>query len=309
MPKVKLYAPGYYKKFSCIADKCTHSCCIGWEIDIDRDTMDKYASVPHGYGKQIRDSIDVTDTPHFRLTDGERCPHLDQQGLCRIISNLGEAYLCDICREHPRFYNDTSRGREVGLGMACEEACRIILESEDYARMIEIGETDGACELTDFDAVVHREAVYGILADNGIPYAEKLSRIQKEYGVRPDMLSDETWREFLSSLEYLDESHRELLARYSSDLFTPSEWEKPLMRALAYFIYRHGSSARDLVEFRTAVGLSLFCERLLASVIKAERAQEKEDVCRLARIISEEIEYSEENTEAIRFEFSFEMEG
>ena len=30
---------------------------------------------------------------------------------------------------------------------------------------------------------------------------------------------------------------------------------------------------------------------------------------RLARIVSEEIEYSEENTEAIRFEFSLEMEG
>ena len=145
---MKLYAPGYYKNFSCIADKCTHSCCIGWEIDIDSDTMAKYTSVTHGYGKQIRDSIDVTDTPHFRLTDGERCPHLDQQGLCRIISNLGEAYLCDICREHPRFYNDTSRGREVGLGMACEEACRIILESDEYARMIEIGEADGECGYT-----------------------------------------------------------------------------------------------------------------------------------------------------------------
>ena len=309
MPKVKLYAPGYYKKFSCIADKCTHSCCIGWEIDIDRDTMAKYASVTHGYGKQIRDSIDATDTPHFRLADGERCPHLDQQGLCRIISNLGEAYLCDICREHPRFYNDTSRGREVGLGMACEEACRILLESDEYARMIEIGETDGECECTDFDAVAHREVIYGILADNAIPYAEKLTQIQNEYGVRPDMLSDETWRELLLSLEYLDESHRELLGRYSSDLFTPPVWEKTLTRALAYFIYRHGSSARDSEEFRTAVGLSLFCERLLASVIKAECAQEKEDICRLARIISEEIEYSEENTEAIRFEFSLEMEG
>ena len=59
---------------------------------------------------------------------------------------------------------------------------------------------------------------------------------------------------------------------------------------------------------RYKFGLSLFCERLLASVIKAERAQEKEDVCRLARIISEEIEYSEENIEAIRLEFSFMME-
>ena len=25
--------PSYYKDFKCIADKCRHSCCIGWEID------------------------------------------------------------------------------------------------------------------------------------------------------------------------------------------------------------------------------------------------------------------------------------
>ena len=56
------------------------------------------------------------------------------------------------------------------------------------------------------------------------------------------------------------------------------------------------------------MGFSLFCERLLASAAKAERAQNISDFIRLARIISEEIEYSEENTEAIRLEFSFMME-
>ena len=32
--------PNYYDKFKCIADRCKHSCCIGWEIDIDDDTME-----------------------------------------------------------------------------------------------------------------------------------------------------------------------------------------------------------------------------------------------------------------------------
>ena len=39
---MKLYAPAYYKNFKCIADKCEHSCCVGWEIDIDKETLDKY---------------------------------------------------------------------------------------------------------------------------------------------------------------------------------------------------------------------------------------------------------------------------
>ena len=56
------------------------------------------------------------------------------------------------------------------------------------------------------------------------------------------------------------------------------------------------------------MGLSLFCERLLASIAKAEGIQNITAFIRLARIVSEEIEYSEDNTEAIRFEFSLEME-
>ena len=28
--------PDFYGKFKCTAEKCRHSCCIGWEIDIDK---------------------------------------------------------------------------------------------------------------------------------------------------------------------------------------------------------------------------------------------------------------------------------
>ena len=135
---MKLYAPKYYKQFKCIADKCRHSCCVGWEIDVDPDAMEKYASLSGGYSGKIRASIDVGETPHFRLAENEKCPHLDEHGLCRIISEYGEGFLCDICREHPRFYNDTIHGKEVGIGMSCEEAARIILSSGEYREMLVI---------------------------------------------------------------------------------------------------------------------------------------------------------------------------
>ena len=305
---MKLYAPEYYRQFACIADKCSHNCCIGWEIDIDPDTMRKYRSLTDGYGGRIIKTIDETDTPHFRLAAGERCPHLDERGLCRIISSLGDGYLCDICREHPRFYNDTCRGKEVGLGMACEEACRLILSSDSYASMVEIGEIADDIPPIDFDAPTHRARIYSILADGSVPYPERLARISSEYRVSPDVLSDDEWRGILSSLEYLDETHRQGFACYSSELSTPEAWEKTLERALSYFLYRHGSGARDEQEFRVALGFSLFCERLLASMARTDDVQGMTDFIRLSRILSEEIEYSEENTDAILFEFSFEME-
>ena len=42
---MKTVVPHYYKNFKCIADKCRHSCCVGWEIDIDDDTLEKYRNL------------------------------------------------------------------------------------------------------------------------------------------------------------------------------------------------------------------------------------------------------------------------
>ena len=292
---MKLFAPEYYKRFTCVADRCRHSCCIGWEIDVDSKALDKYASCNHAYAEKIRKSIEMGSEPYFRLGEGERCPHLRADGLCEIILHLGEDYLCHICREHPRFYNDTACGREMGLGMACEEACRIILSSDDYDRMCEIGAVDGEVCETEFDALPHRKRLYDILRDKHLPYAEKLRQMGREYHVAIDALSDNTWRQLLNKLEYLDASHKILFARFSVNSEMDSKHTPIFERALAYFIYRHCTEAWDLYEFRISLGFCFFCERLLASL-----ATSGEDLFELARILSEEIEYSEDNTERIK---------
>lgn len=288
-----LYAPAYYKDFACIADKCRHSCCVGWEIDVDDASMKKYAALSGGYGEVIVGSIDMSDTPHFRLGACERCPHLDEKGLCRIITELGEEYLCEICREHPRFYHKTARGREVGLGMACEEACRLILTCESPA-ILPIGEAD-VCALPDFDTVSVRDKIYALLFDTALPYPERRRKIAEAYGLLPKKRTDGEWRELLASLEYLNEAHRPRFAAFDTDANAD---EDILARALAYFVFRHVSPAENEDEAGAAVGFSLFCEQLLASLIAAGG-----DPFESARILSEEIEYSEENTEAIKFEF------
>ena len=300
---MKLYAPKYYKDFTCIADKCSHSCCIGWEIDVDETALEKYESSNSPYAEAIRKSIDHSgDCPHFRLAEDERCPHLNDRGLCKIILNAGEDHLCHICREHPRFYNYTTLGKEVGLGMSCEEACRIILSSDGYGEMIELFEIDETPDMIDFDPLPHRERLYSILSDSSLPYTEKLSLISKEYKVSPSFLPDGDWREILSSLEYLSEDDKKLFSCYSSNLSTPKELEKPLERALAYFIYRHLTATYDESSLRAALGFCLLCERLLCSLAMFYPSNHVKD---LARIISEELEYSEENTENIKTEFLF----
>ncbi len=302
---MKLYAPKYYTRFKCIADKCTHSCCVGWEINIDEKTLDKYEKLVDGYGIEIKKSISKGEQySAFSLTDEERCPHLDSLGLCRIITHYGDSYLCDICREHPRFYNYNLHGEEVGVGMACEEAARIILTSDDYAEFVLLGGY-GEADNGAFDVISHRGNIYNIISNRSISYSDRLHILYNMYDISPAEMSDDEWREILSSLEYLDSKDKERFSVYSSRIAEEDEYAVYLERALAYFIYRHASSAADEVELREGLALAVFLERLYSSLIKSEKPESVERLALIGRTISEEIEYSEDNTESIKIEFAF----
>ena len=294
---MKLYAPRYYKNFICIADRCEHSCCIGWEIDIDEPTLDGYKRLKGGYAERIIESISFEGTPHFALCEHERCPHLNGEGLCNIILNLGEGHLCDICREHPRFYNYTD-ACEVGLGISCREAARLVLSSPDYSVMEEIGEVDGVEPAIGFNGRNERGRIYAILRDGTLDYQARIAKIRADYGI--DMLSDGEALAMIEGLEYLDVAHRELFLNYSSKALAVG-CEDYLERALAYFIYRHCTEAYDEEDFRARLAFCLFCERLLSSLIVSQDAKTLNDIAVLASIISEEIEYSEENTEMLTY--------
>ena len=293
---MKLYAPKYYKSFKCIADKCEHNCCIGWEIGVDEETLKRYEALGDGYGDIIKSSISYDGDPHFNLCADDRCPHLNADGLCKIILNLGEGYLCGICREHPRFYNYTDVA-EVGLGMSCPEAARIILSSPDYISTDEVGEVfaDGEIE---FNGRVMRGRVYSVLSDSSFCYGDRLAKIYVDHGI--SVGDDEVWLKKLSELEYLDDRHKNLFMNYSSQC-RPVGVDQYLERFLAYLIYRHCTEAFDSEDFVLRISFCLFCERLAASLIVSEGAASFCEIAKLANIISEELEYSEENTAALTY--------
>lgn len=133
---MKLRIPKYYSKFYCIADKCRNSCCsAGWEIDIDEETAEYYKSVKGKFGKKIYNNIEFNGSPHFKQNYKNRsCPFLNNKKLCEIYINLGEEHLCQICKDHPRYYEWFHNVKEAGIGLCCEEAARIIMtETEPFS--------------------------------------------------------------------------------------------------------------------------------------------------------------------------------
>lgn len=292
---MKTFAPKYYLDFKCKKDKCKHSCCVGWEIDVDNATLKIYQNLQTPYGKIIRSSIEKKPTPHFKLNPNERCPHLDENGLCKIIINEGEDYLCDICREHPRFYNVLIHGEEVGLGLSCEECCRLVLTSNSFNEFVVVSEDDFAIDEIEFDVLPYREKIYQILLDESKSYSQKLNCIYRDFEVTPFSVSNEKWKSVISSLEFLDESRRRLFLNYAP-LEINENHSKTLLRFLAYLVFRHLSKATSKREIIGYLGFCLFCERLLNYLINSVIINSESDLFDFARIISEEIEYSEDNT-------------
>ena len=209
--------------------------------------------------------------------------------------NVGEDYLSHICREHPRFYNFTSVA-EVGVGMSCPEAARLILSSTDFSLMEEVGEVDAEADDVLFDGRAERTSVYDILQEKDYPSA--LAQVYCAYSI--DLGEDAQWLTILDSLEYLNADHKELFLQYSSKLRpTGKEIEEYSKRFLAYFIYRHCTETVDREDFCVRLSFCLFCERLFASLISSQGAKTLHEVATLASIISEEIEYSDDNTWAL----------
>lgn len=168
--------PSYYKNFRCTADKCTDNCCIGWEIEIDSDTADYYKNVRGDFGKRLRENI--SDDNSFMLKN-ERCPFLNEKNLCDIIINCGEGRLCQICRDHPRFFEWYGTVKEGGIGLSCEEGARLILSSEavDYDEFEideEEEEVDGGLFSLLYDA---REEIFCMLENEEKSFSENVSDI------------------------------------------------------------------------------------------------------------------------------------
>ncbi len=258
---------------------------------MDADTLAYYRALPSPIKEEILCGITCGEEgAHFALCANGKCPNLDERGLCRIISALGEGALCDICREHPRFYNEVSGRLEVGLGAACEAAAALILSADTYAEIVPLDAEEGEVCVGGFDAVSARAALYALLGDRARDYDARRETLGVTYGF--------AWHakaatERLLVLEFMDEAHRDLLLS-AAGAKRGGAHDLASERFLAYLIYRHASAAESAEAFGAAVRMALFIEGLFARLVENGL-----DEVQAAILLSEELEYSEENTAAL----------
>ena len=297
---MKTFAPNYYNSFKCIADRCHHTCCKGWEIYIDDATLERYKSL----GDRFTQKLCYTDDGVcFCLTDDERCPFLNKNGLCDIISELGEEYISEICREHPRFYNWFSHRTEVGLGLSCEEAARIVLSQKSKTQLVVIEDDGSDAEPSEIEEYVldMRDKLLDTAQDRGVDIETRIDRILSLSGGKIPDKSMEQWAETLSELEMMDSHWKDVLMslKASHRAVYTNQWDICFEKLLVYFIYRHVTSAYDNESLAKLSAFACLSTEIIKELWLASKEQTSDSLCSIAMMYSAEIEYSEENTERL----------
>lgn len=360
--KIKFIRPDYYDDFVCIADKCHNNCCEGgWIVEISEDTVEAYKKTDKETGSRIMDTVcrDEDGDWCFKL-EGGKCPHLDEKGLCTIYQKYGEKYMGVVCREFPRhtiYYGNT---KEMGIGLGCEEAVRIILEKKTAFSLkesiedISENDTDFENEAEDevFSEIISeaRNKIFEMLYDETYTFEDRIKNIL-EYGenlqeavneedydamkaalsYKPSVLCkkkeydsteirevSEALTDVYSSLEILNTQWSDIMAEIADNglscgqsVFDNIEnGENIPQQLMSYFIFRYFMRAvydyNVSDKIRLCVSDFLILRSLMEVCLKKEnRKLAVQDLTQMISMYSREVEYSDDNVEAVCEELNF----
>ena len=128
--------PDYYKKFQCIADKCTITCCQEWKIGVDNETNRKWKKLlppDTVVDKKKNLSAYTVKKDGMRvivLDEKLRCPFLNEEKLCRLVCTYTDRVLSDTCTQFPREVHRFSTYEEETLMPCCPAVIDIWKDAE-----------------------------------------------------------------------------------------------------------------------------------------------------------------------------------
>lgn len=176
--------PFYYEAFSCIADQCPDTCCAGWQIFIDGDSLERYSQAEGEFGIRLLNSIDWRDGAFEQ--QNRRCSFLNEENLCDLYRELGKDALCETCKNYPRHTEEFEGMRELSLSLSCPAAAAMILGSREKLRLLEEeDEKEETEDFQDFDFLLFgrleevRELLFSVVQDRSLPIEKRMVLVLK----------------------------------------------------------------------------------------------------------------------------------
>ncbi|WOO35856.1 flagellin lysine-N-methylase [Anaerocolumna sp. AGMB13020] len=135
----------FYDNFTCIADKCSFTCCQEWKIVVDDDTYKNWNRL--SLTKQNNSCLDQyvkqkDDTRVIALNEQKQCPFLNEQKLCNLVLNFGDEVLSETCAIFPRQLHEFADRKEYSLVSCCPEVVDLINQQDKicFTNMFDIEE-------------------------------------------------------------------------------------------------------------------------------------------------------------------------
>ena len=180
--------PDYYGEFQCIAGDCEDTCCAGWQIVVDKKSLQKYKNVKGAFRRRMQKCVNWRQGT-FRQDKEKRCAFLNENNLCDMYTALGADSLCKTCRLYPRHIEEFEGVREITLSISCPEVARILMNRTEPVYFIDV-EKEGDEEYEDFDPFLYselldaRDAIRNILQNRELPVKVRAGLV---YGLAHDM--------------------------------------------------------------------------------------------------------------------------
>ncbi|MGN0522007.1 MAG: flagellin lysine-N-methylase, partial [Eubacterium sp.] len=246
----------FYKDFNCIAGACPDSCCQGWEVDVDADSLNYYKNITGEIKARIDSVLDKDEFKNtiFRLADKKRCPFLNNENLCDMHIAIGGEHTPYTCRMFPRFINDFGSVREMGVSFSCPVASDMMYNLKEPMSFSDeqndlppvLNEIDAAtyfflvkARKKAFSIVQNREATLNERLIELLDYGKELQKDMEEYSEGGDKI------DFFDVFKNPELINPQWLEKVNSPTVKPVKNEAFNENIASYFIFRYFLTAVD----------------------------------------------------------------
>lgn len=177
--------PDFLLEFQCIGSECMNTCCEGWDVRVDEYTAEYYEHLDGAFGDFLRQHMVRDELTNkiiaIKMDEGNRCPFLNEEGLCRIQLTCGSEHLGHVCQNYPRSEHGSSNTALLVVVTSCDAIMDILYNHTQPVRLCTAGEKEAHISTTDDYKVLELShfIMWGmeLLQDENVPFGTALATV------------------------------------------------------------------------------------------------------------------------------------
>lgn len=137
MKEITVVEPVFVTDFRCVGSECRDHCCKGWDVTLDKTTVNRYLKSTQIDIRNIASENIVTVKKSFqkwgvmKLSGKKTCAFMDEDKLCKVHKQMGPAALSPTCATYPRIQQAYKFELNKSLTLSCPEATKLLLSRPD----------------------------------------------------------------------------------------------------------------------------------------------------------------------------------